>query len=338
MAAAGGSQCGYCTPGFVMSLFAEQYRPDRAGPVRSAGAWPAICAAAPATVRFATRRWRSGRRRRDRFRDRLEQPAPRARARQRSHGFSRPSTLDECVGAARGRSRRPRSSPAARISASNRTCAARRWPHLVSLEAIDELRECRETRDERPDRRGAAADRHRAAVARRARRRSRVARRSSPRRRFATARRSAATSRRPRRSATRRRCCWRSTPSVARSPGRPDGARVPLVVVLHRLPPDGARARRAARGDRDPEAAARSSCASTRSPSGGSTTSARWPRRWRSIATPTGRVRRARFAFGGVAATPVRVAEAEDAVVGQLVERSGGRARAARPRSHAARR
>ena len=33
LAAAGGSQCGYCTPGFACSMAAEYYRPDReAGP------------------------------------------------------------------------------------------------------------------------------------------------------------------------------------------------------------------------------------------------------------------------------------------------------------------
>src|ERR1017187_2511122 len=28
----GGSQCGYCTPGFAVSLFAEYHRPGRTGP------------------------------------------------------------------------------------------------------------------------------------------------------------------------------------------------------------------------------------------------------------------------------------------------------------------
>jgi xanthine dehydrogenase small subunit len=32
IAEGGGSQCGYCTPGFVVSLFAEYYRPGRTGP------------------------------------------------------------------------------------------------------------------------------------------------------------------------------------------------------------------------------------------------------------------------------------------------------------------
>ena len=32
MAAAGASQCGYCTPGFVIAWFAEHYRAGREGP------------------------------------------------------------------------------------------------------------------------------------------------------------------------------------------------------------------------------------------------------------------------------------------------------------------
>src|SRR6185312_13951419 len=35
MAAAGGSQCGYCTPGFVCSMAAEYYRPDRVAPAQA---------------------------------------------------------------------------------------------------------------------------------------------------------------------------------------------------------------------------------------------------------------------------------------------------------------
>ena len=43
MAVRGGSQCGYCTPGFVCSMAAEYYRPDRCahadrGPDATAGA------------------------------------------------------------------------------------------------------------------------------------------------------------------------------------------------------------------------------------------------------------------------------------------------------------
>ncbi|MCM6778864.1 FAD binding domain-containing protein [Nocardia sp. CDC159] len=38
MAVRGGSQCGYCTPGFICSMAAEYYRPDRCAPAESNGA------------------------------------------------------------------------------------------------------------------------------------------------------------------------------------------------------------------------------------------------------------------------------------------------------------
>ena len=56
-------------------------------------------------------------------------------------------------------------------------------------------------------------------------------------------------------------------------------------VVLHRLSEDRPAARRDSGERRDSEAAAASLSGSTRSPSAGSTTSARWRRRWRWIST-----------------------------------------------------
>src|SRR6188768_316140 len=37
MACRGGSQCGYCTPGFICSMAAEYYRPNRTAQVSEAG-------------------------------------------------------------------------------------------------------------------------------------------------------------------------------------------------------------------------------------------------------------------------------------------------------------
>jgi len=136
LAAAGGSQCGYCTPGFVMSLFAEQYRPDRQGACdphqmggnlcRCTGYRPIADAAlslgpAPAGS----------------FLDRLARPAP-ALGVIRREGFSRPVSIAEC-------SALLREHPEAKLIAGGTDVAVeanlrqRRWPHLISLEAIAEL-------------------------------------------------------------------------------------------------------------------------------------------------------------------------------------------------------
>jgi xanthine dehydrogenase small subunit len=137
MAAAGGSQCGYCTPGFVMSLFAEQYRRDRQGPCdplalagnlcRCTGYRPIADAArslgpAPAGA----------------LRDRLDRPAPAIGA-VTVPGFSRPATLDDCLAELAAR-------PDAQIVAGATDAGVesnlrrRRWPHIVSLDAVEELR------------------------------------------------------------------------------------------------------------------------------------------------------------------------------------------------------
>jgi xanthine dehydrogenase small subunit len=144
LAESGGSQCGYCTPGFVMSLFAEQHRPGRTGPCdphamdgnlcRCTGYRPIRDAAlalgeAPAGP----------------FRDRLARPAPRPGA-AAWEGFSRPGSLRECIDILTG-------DPRARLIAGGTDLGVesnlkgRRWAHLVSVEAIEELREFSQTAD-----------------------------------------------------------------------------------------------------------------------------------------------------------------------------------------------
>jgi xanthine dehydrogenase small subunit len=141
MAAAGGSQCGYCTPGFVVSLFAEHYRPGRTGPCDPLAMGGNLCRctgyrpirdAALALGPAPAGPWR----------DRLAQPAPLLDAVDLS-GFSRPSTLDECLATL---ARQPDAVVIAGATdlGVESNLRHKRWPHLVSLEAIDELRQLTE--------------------------------------------------------------------------------------------------------------------------------------------------------------------------------------------------
>jgi xanthine dehydrogenase small subunit len=138
MAAAGGSQCGYCTPGFVMSLFAEQYRPDREGPCDTMALAGNLCRCTGyRPIRDAAHAL--GPAPDDAFRARLTRPAPRAAA-VKVDGFSRPATVEECVAIL---SRDPAATLVAGASdlGVDANLKGTRWPHLVSLEAIEELRE-----------------------------------------------------------------------------------------------------------------------------------------------------------------------------------------------------
>jgi len=136
LAASGGSQCGYCTPGFVMSLFAEQYRADRTGPCDTAALTGNLCRCTGyRPIQEAAHAL--GPPSRDRFLARVEQPSP-ALQPCAVPGFSRPRTADDCLALLRAH-------PEAKLVAGATDLAVesnllfRRWPHLISVEAIDEL-------------------------------------------------------------------------------------------------------------------------------------------------------------------------------------------------------
>jgi xanthine dehydrogenase small subunit len=143
-----GSQCGYCTPGFVVSLFAEQYRPDRTGPCEPHAMSGNLCRCtgyrpirdAALTLGPAPDGW---------FRDRLAKPAPSTGAVAYQHGdalFLRPDRLDACLELLDEYT-------SARLVAGGTDLVVecnlrdRRFPVLISVEAMAELREFRDESD-----------------------------------------------------------------------------------------------------------------------------------------------------------------------------------------------
>jgi len=147
MAKAGGSQCGYCTPGFVMSLFAEQYRPGRSGPCSTAALCGNLCRCtgyrpirdAALSLGPAPLESTPG----DEFGKRLMMPAPMPDA-LRYATFSRPSSIAECLSILA-------EDPLARVIAGATDLAVesnlkgKRFGSLVSVELLPELRVFEET-------------------------------------------------------------------------------------------------------------------------------------------------------------------------------------------------
>ena len=144
MAAAGGSQCGYCTPGFVMSLFSEFYRAGRKGACETAALGGNLCRCTGyRPIRDAVASL--GPAPMDQFAQRLTRPAP-VLSLVESPGFVRPGSLAEAVGIlANDRSARPVAG--ATDLAVEANLKGKRFTRLVSLESIPELRVFQNTKD-----------------------------------------------------------------------------------------------------------------------------------------------------------------------------------------------
>jgi len=141
IAEAGGSQCGYCTPGFAVSLFAEYYRPGRSGPCNPHAMGGNLCRCTGyRPLRDAA--LSLGDAPADGFRGRLAHPAPRPASFSSGvdgAGFERPASLADCLALLAAH-------PEARLVAGATDLAVeanlrgRRWPMLVSVESLPELK------------------------------------------------------------------------------------------------------------------------------------------------------------------------------------------------------
>jgi xanthine dehydrogenase small subunit len=146
MAAGGGSQCGYCTPGFVVSMVAEQYRPKTgACDVHALGGNLCRCTGYR-PIHDALKSL--GAPEDGVLKERMQRPAPAllpVNYEARAGRFSRPGTLAECL--------RLADDPAVRFVAGNTDLGigtnlrGERYPHLVSLEGCSELRFFHESAD-----------------------------------------------------------------------------------------------------------------------------------------------------------------------------------------------
>src|SRR5579862_1494492 len=99
MATGGGSQCGYCTPGFVMSLFAEHYRPGRTAPCDPHALGGNLCRCTGyRPIRDAA--LSLGPAPSGTFLDRLSRPASKLEAMEYENlgaRFSRPDSVEQCL-------------------------------------------------------------------------------------------------------------------------------------------------------------------------------------------------------------------------------------------------